>query len=113
MNVPVTYPPARINGFMISGLLSPNVDQASEPVDLLNRYERDCGPYRIAPNIQYKEGNESAFIEDLYDLIRTRGEWALKLLENENTDVLMVHFIAMDLMAMWPSSEINQRLIGI
>ncbi len=103
MNVPVTYPPAKINGFMISGLLSPSVDRASEPADLLKRYERVCGPYRVTPNIQYKEGNESPFIDDLYDLIRTRGEWALQLLEHEDADVLMVHFIAMDIMkhALW------------
>lgn len=103
MNVPVTYPPAKINGFIIGGLLSPSVDQASEPADLVRRYEESCGPYRVTPNIQYKEGIEEAFVEDLYDLIRTRGEWALALLENEDMDVFMVHFIAMDIMkhALW------------
>ncbi len=103
MNVPVTYPPAAINGFMISGLLSPKTGQVSEPADIVKRYEQECGPYRVAPNVQYKEGLEQSFIDDLYDLIRTRGEWALKLLEHEEMDVLMVHFIAMDVMkhALW------------
>jgi predicted AlkP superfamily phosphohydrolase/phosphomutase len=109
MNVPVTYPPEAINGFMISGLLSPNMDQASEPADLLKQYEPACGPYRITPNVQYKPGSESVFIDDLTDLIHTRGRWALELLENEQTDVLMVHFIAMDIMkhALWRFMDHN------
>jgi predicted AlkP superfamily phosphohydrolase/phosphomutase len=103
INVPVTYPPAAIDGFMISGLLSPNTGQVSEPENLLRRYEPECGPYRVAPNVQYKPGIESEFIDDLTDLIHTRGKWALKLMEEEQSDVLMVHFIAMDLMkhALW------------
>ncbi|NCF69651.1 MAG: hypothetical protein GWP61_27195 [Chloroflexi bacterium] len=109
VNVPVTYPPAEINGFMISGLLSPKTGQVSEPENLLRRYEVECGPYRIAPNVQYKPGIEAEFIDDLYDLIHTRGKWALKLLEEEQTDVLMVHFIAMDLMkhALWRFMDHN------
>lgn len=109
MNVPVTYPPAKINGFIIGGLLSPKTGQVSEPEDLLRRYESECGPYRVAPNVQYKPGIESEFINDLYDLIHTRGKWALKLMEEERSDVLMVHFIAMDVMkhALWRFMDRN------
>jgi predicted AlkP superfamily phosphohydrolase/phosphomutase len=109
MNVPVTYPPAEINGFMISGLLSPKTGQVSEPADLLRRYEPACGSYRVAPNVQYKPGSEGPFIDDLTDLIHTRGRWALELLEKEKTDVLMVHFIAMDIMkhALWRFMDHN------
>lgn len=109
MNVPVTYPPTAINGFMISGLLSPKTGQISQPEDIIHRYKVEHGPYRVAPEIQYKPGNEAEFIDDLYDLIRTRGEWALKLLDEEGPDVLMVHFIAMDVMkhALWRFMDHN------
>ncbi len=103
MNVPVTYPPAKLNGFVIGGLLSPKSGQISEPPDLLAGSQPDCGPYRVAPNIQYKPGLEAEFIADLYDLIHTRGQWALHLMEQHKLDVFMVHFIAMDVMkhALW------------
>ncbi len=104
MNVPVTYPPAKLeNGFMISGILSPVNAQISQPADLLKRHQDGLRPYRVAPHIQYKPGNEEAFIADIYDLIKTRGEWAIKLLESEPLDVFMAHFIAMDIMkhALW------------
>ena len=103
LNVPVTYPPQPINGFMISGILSPKDGQICYPADLIDRYQAELGEYRIAPKTQYKSGIEAEFIEDIYGLIRAHGDWALHLMENEPWDVLMVHFIALDIMmhALW------------
>lgn len=110
LNVPVTYPPQEVNGFLVTDILSPRGATISHPADLLARYEnepgpdgRPLGPYRIAPDIQYKPGNEAEFIDDIYDLIHAHGRWALTLMEREPTDLLMVHFIAMDVMkhALW------------
>ncbi len=109
MNVPVTYPPGEVNGYLISGLLSPNKEEASYPADFIRRYEPELGPYRITPTIQYKPGIEAEFIADLYDLIHTRGRWALGLMQREPVDVMMVHFIAMDVMkhALWRFMDHN------
>ena len=109
MNVPITYPPSAVNGFLIAGLLSPKGSRNSYPDDLITRYEAEFGPYRVAPNIQYKPGVEAEFIADLYDLIHTRGKWALGLMDREPVDVLMVHFIAMDVMkhALWRFMDHN------
>lgn len=103
LNVPVTYPPHPLNGFMVCDFLSPKGATISYPAGLISRYEATLGPYRIAPNVQYKPGIESAYIADLYDLIRAHGEWALHLMSHEEWDVLMVHFIALDIMmhALW------------
>ncbi len=103
LNVPVTYPPQAVNGFMITDILSPRNAVISHPPDLIDRYETEMGPYRVAPNVQYKPGNEAEFIADIYDLVDTHGRWALKLMEAEPVDVLMVHFIAMDIAkhALW------------
>jgi predicted AlkP superfamily phosphohydrolase/phosphomutase len=103
LNVPVTYPPQPVNGFMVTDILSPRNATISYPDDLIARYEGEFGPYRIAPDIQYKPGLEAEFQADIYDLIHAHGRWALGLMEREPTDVLMVHFIAMDIMkhALW------------
>ena len=104
LNVPVTYPPQEINGFMVTDILSPKAATICHPETLIERYQPIVGrPYRIAPNVQYKSGTEIQYIEDLYDLIRAHGEWALTLAKEEPVDVLMVHFIALDLMmhALW------------
>ena len=103
LNVPVTYPPQPINGYMITGLLSPKDGIISYPSDLVSRYSSELGEYRVAPNIQYKPGNEAEYIDDIYNLIHSHGDWALHLLKNEPCDVMMVHFIALDIMmhALW------------
>jgi predicted AlkP superfamily phosphohydrolase/phosphomutase len=103
LNVPVTYPPQPLNGFMISGILSPKGGQVCYPDDLINRYRADLGDYRIAPSIQFKPGIEEAYIEDIRGLIHSHGQWALRLMKDEPWDVMMVHFIALDIMmhALW------------
>lgn len=103
LNVPVTYPPQPLNGFMITGILSPKSGQISYPADLIERHRSDLGDYRVAPDLQFKQGIEEAYVEDIYGLIRAHGDWALTLMEREPWDVLMVHFIALDIMmhAMW------------
>ncbi len=103
VNVPVTYPPRPINGFMITGLLSPRNATICYPDDLIRRYEPELGPYRIAPDIQYKRGEEDAFIADIHDLVKVRGRYALALLENEPWDVMMAVFTSTDIAshALW------------
>lgn len=109
LNVPVTYPPQPLNGFMVTGILSPKGSEICYPADLISRYQDELGDYRVAPNIQYKPGIEAEYIEDIYALIRAHGEWALRLMRAEPCDVLMVHFIALDIMmhALWRFMDRN------
>ena len=109
LNVPVTYPPQAINGFMVTGILSPRDGEICYPADLIGRYRARLGAYRVAPDVQYKAGIERAYVEDIYDLIRSQGEWALTLMAEEKWDVLMVHFIALDIMmhALWRFMDEN------
>lgn len=109
MNVPVTYPPSPVNGFVIGGMLSPVSGTFTYPRDFLDQYVDDGSgaalkPYRIAPNVQYKEGNEDAFLADLLDLVERRGQYALRLMDDHaHYDFLMFHFQATDVLqhALW------------
>jgi predicted AlkP superfamily phosphohydrolase/phosphomutase len=103
MNVPVTYPPQPVNGFAIGGMLSPVNGAFTYPETLLDRYNGKLRPYRIAPQVQYKPGNETEFVDDLIDLIERRSEYALQLMADYPHDFLMFHFQATDNMqhAFW------------
>jgi len=103
MNVPVTYPPSKVNGFVIGGMLSPVGGTFTYPADLLDRYSDLLKPYRIAPGVQYKPGKETRFAADLLDLVERRGEYALQLMTDFPHDFLMFHFQATDVMqhAFW------------
>jgi predicted AlkP superfamily phosphohydrolase/phosphomutase len=96
LNVPITYPPRKVNGYLVPGLLSPDQGKTVYPPDLLKPYEAELGKYRLTPNVQYKAGNEDEFIADLHDLIDTQLRYALRLLQDHPTDVLMLHFLATD-----------------
>jgi predicted AlkP superfamily phosphohydrolase/phosphomutase len=103
MNVPVTYPPTRVNGFIISGMLSPVGGEITYPAHLLDRYAGRLKPYRIAPHVQYKPGNEAEFTADLFDLVERRGAYALQLMADHPYEFLMFHFLSTDTMqhAFW------------
>ena len=79
MNVPVTYPPTPVNGFIISGMPAPSNGSFTYPADLLAPYAKLMNPYRLGPSIQYKDGNETEFADDLLDVIERRMDYALAL----------------------------------
>ncbi len=98
VNIPVTYPPHPLkDGFMITGLLSPRQGRISYPDDLIARYEKELGPYRIAPEVQYTRGQEDAFIADLREVIQQRGKYSVALMEHEPWDVMMVVYGSTDI----------------
>lgn len=103
MNVPVTYPPAPVNGFIIAGMLSPMNGAFTYPPDLLSGYADQMKPYRIAPRVQAKRGNEAEFAADLLEMVERRGEYALRLMQDYPYDFLMFHFQATDIVqhAFW------------
>ncbi len=103
INVPVTYPPAPVNGFLIGGLLSPRGSRFAYPTDLLEPYAAELGAYRIAPAVQCKPGHEQPFLDDLLDLVERRARYALCLLRDHPCDFFMVHFQATDVLqhALW------------
>jgi predicted AlkP superfamily phosphohydrolase/phosphomutase len=96
MNVPVTYPPRPVNGFLVSGMLSPTDAEVAYPPKLLATYENELGPYRVALRVQYKDGREDEFLKDALDVIDTRGRYALRLMADQPWDLFMVHFIVLD-----------------
>lgn len=103
LNVPITYPPESINGFLVPGLLSPDQGATTHPPGLLEPYHAELGPYRLTPRISYRPGKEAAFIADLHDVLSVQLRYALRLALDYPTDLLMVHFLVTDIAqhALW------------
>jgi predicted AlkP superfamily phosphohydrolase/phosphomutase len=104
MNVPVTYPPLPVNGFLISGMPVPIGGRFTYPAQFLGRYHAQLPPYRLGPSVQYKPGQEGAFIQDLLDLTECWAQYALRLLcDHADYEFLMFHFQSTDVMqhALW------------
>lgn len=97
MGVPLTYPPEQINGFMITGLLTPyGRRDFTYPLSLLTELEEQVGSYLLRHDEKYRPNNPHPFIEEQYQILENNTQVALYLLENKAWDVFMVHFLGTD-----------------
>lgn len=97
INVPVTYPPYEVNGFMVTGLLTPRSSRTfTYPEGLAQELEEEIGGYRVNLDHFYAKGMAGRFIEDLRTLVDTRTRAAKYLMTRYEWDFFMVHYIATD-----------------
>ncbi len=118
MNVPVTYPPSPVNGYMITGMLTPSTQsEFTYPASLYSELRKELGEYIIGVTwMQYKESEAEKFIDDLAQCTRIRARYATHLLEREPWDFFMMVFSGADCIqhALWnviapPEAELKAR----
>ena len=96
MNVPLSYPPLPVNGFMVGCSLTPELDlaQATYPVDMAPRLlELD---YRIEANNMLALEDPEAFLADLIAVMRNRFNAARQLMQSEPWDYWQLHDLTFD-----------------
>lgn len=94
MNLPLTYPPKGVDGFMISCFLSPELGKATYPVELAPRLmELD---YRIDVDTSLAHDDTTAFLADLDETMSRRFVTAFKLMQSEPWDFFHLHIMATD-----------------
>lgn len=102
VNVPLTYPPQPVNGFLIAGMDAPRLDRAfTYPPNLADELHARFGQYRVGVGARglpwiSVERFTAQYVERLCDMVRQRGEVVRYLLERQPLDFLMVVFIAPD-----------------
>jgi predicted AlkP superfamily phosphohydrolase/phosphomutase len=97
LNVPLTYPPPPVNGFLVPGLLSPDEGATTFPPDLLTPYRAELGPYRLVPHGHYHPRRIDDYTAELRRVTETQIEYALRIIQDNPVDCLIVHFLAPDL----------------
>ncbi len=96
INVPMTYPLEKINGYMISGMLTSSPDEIytypKELMTVLNKYNYEIrigyGKHKHIPNKKDTIEKRFFFLDRLYDIMDKRYN-ALKELMNEQWDFFM------------------------
>jgi predicted AlkP superfamily phosphohydrolase/phosphomutase len=97
VNIPSTYPPDPINGFMISGFPTPEEEENfTYPLELLSELEAGVGINRIQPRVFYTEGNEESFVACQLRCFDDTAKVTHYLLENKEWDFFMVVFGSTD-----------------
>lgn len=90
MNVPVTYPPEPVNGFMVSGLGAPEGGHFTYPKELRDRLI--AKGYRVNNTVRYAVGQEEAFIADVFETSNRRARIALELMREGPWDCFVIVF---------------------
>jgi predicted AlkP superfamily phosphohydrolase/phosphomutase len=94
INVPMTYPPEPVNGFLIPGIPTPECPDPGYPpgfVDDLRHEGWDLTRDAAVPQESY-----SATLAYLHDLVESRTEATCHLLDQDDWALFIVHFLETD-----------------
>ena len=94
INVPVTYPPRKVNGVLISGFLATKVDKCVYPSFYANKLK--SWNYRIDADAWLGRKDKEKFMEDLYTTLERRVFTAFKLMQSEEWDYFHLHIMESD-----------------
>ena len=100
INVPLTYPPTEVNGFMITGILTPSTaEDYTYPNDLLKEFPEYKIDVKLKGEFLFRVLDYDAdinFIKDIEEVSMIRGEVGLKLFEKFNPDLAVIVFTGVD-----------------
>jgi predicted AlkP superfamily phosphohydrolase/phosphomutase len=105
LNVPLTYPPEPVNGFLITGMLTPpDAEDYCYPAIIGHRLRQAVPGYFVQPAGNYDAyGREMELIRVVREMTEMRIEAARYLMQNTDWDLFMVVFMATDILqhAFW------------
>lgn len=100
INVPMTYPPEPVNGYMISGMDAPEGSTAiTYPPDLYHELKKKFG--KVGWQIRYlgnlkTDGGRDRILQSLVDMEEHYQQMTTYLIKRYPTDVMMVVFTSID-----------------
>ena len=109
MNVPGTFPPSSVNGFMITGMLSPGLEQAFYPADLRAQVLEHSPQYSVeVPALSDKV----EYLSNVMQSAEARKKAALYLVERFPADLFVVVFTELDRLQhfFWADMDPNHPL---
>jgi predicted AlkP superfamily phosphohydrolase/phosphomutase len=90
MNVPMTYPPEPVNGFLLSGLGTPDFAGYAFPPEL--KRELDAQGYRVNNNFFFVHDRQDEWLADVMAMTDMSGRTAVQLMGDRPWDFFMVVF---------------------
>lgn len=99
VNVPTTYPPEELNGYMVTGFLTPKGRDYARPAELQTELEREG--YRISAPLPHRgaipEPLAQRWLTELRDVTNRRTETVLRQQDRFDPDFSMVVYMTPDL----------------
>ena len=107
INIPGSYPPSDVDGFMITGMMTPSKrSQFCYPPTLCNEIDTATDGYEIDVG-HWESYEEKAYLENLIAVTEKRGKAAKYLLQVEPCDFNMIVFTSSDRLhhALWANRD--------
>lgn len=104
LNVPMTYPPREVNGYQVTGLMTPvGASEWTYPADFADTVRGIDPSYRVVPSDAYVPGREAAFLEAMTALVRSKARVLRGLLKTLDCSFVMQVFSETDFVqhALW------------
>lgn len=108
MNLPGTYPPEEVDGFMVTGMMTPSKRSPfSYPANLAADLDATVLQYELDIR-QWQYFDEGHFIKDVYKVTGKRGRAAEYLIESIPCDFYMIVFTSSDRLqhVLWGKREV-------
>ncbi|MBI4868360.1 MAG: alkaline phosphatase family protein [Candidatus Wallbacteria bacterium] len=107
VNVPLTFPPAPVPGFMVAGMHTADTRRAFEPASLYDDVKRRFPDYQIDV-MSYWYDSYDPFLEELERMHRTREALVLDLYRRHEPDLMVAVFVSSDRVchALWKQSDL-------
>jgi predicted AlkP superfamily phosphohydrolase/phosphomutase len=97
INVPRTYPPEPVNGYLVSGMLTPSTARDfTYPSALLNELEQVVGKYLIEPEVLYRDQSAHKYLKAIRDLLQVEIQCARYLFRTHPSDLFVKVFTFTD-----------------
>ena len=116
INFPITYPPPKVEGFLVSGMMTPlQANRFTYPASFQEEIKRIVGDYVIDVMWQdYKESEAATLVEDILNSTKQKGRLAGHLMANSEWDFFAIVFEGPDRIqhALWDVIEGNSRNNG-
>jgi predicted AlkP superfamily phosphohydrolase/phosphomutase len=100
VGMPVTYPPEKVNGYMISDFLTPSAsDDYTYPLSLADELKQAMGGFPLLPDERYRSTKfTDRFVADMVADVEQRLKGALYLLDNKEWDFFFLLFWSNDML---------------
>jgi len=104
LNVPMTYPPREVNGYMVTGLTTPlGSTECTYPPVFFDTIRTIEPSYRIVPDQAYVPGRADAFLDEVTAILKIKGRVLRELLKQVDWAFAMQVFSETDFLqhALW------------
>ena len=111
IGVPGTYPPKPLEGLMVTDFLTPDIScEYTYPPELKQEIEQVVGEY-ILDVRDFRSGNKSKILADIYEMTRKRFQLARHLIQKEEWDFFMMVEMGTDRIhhALWDNMDPAHR----